>query len=138
MQFGKTFCLEVGFESRVLSCCWKHVLLLSFIDFDSKFLSNSLQSPLLHEATLFPLSIDHVHFHIHSNIPDIEFLFLSSSAFWFLLLHILLLHWWCLVIVLDSHVDLDMVVLYIVLTGFHWTHCVSSIFLEVRVEMLLD
>ena len=137
VQFGKTFCMGVGFESQVLSYCWKHVLPPSFIDFDSKFLSNSLKLPLLHETTLFSLSIDHVCSHILSNVPGIEFLFPSSSAFWFLLLHILL-HWWCLIIVLDPHIDLDIVVLYIVLTGLHWTHCRSSILLEVWVEMLLD
>ena len=116
---------------KVLSCCWKHVLLLFFIDFNLKFLSNSLQSPLLHEATLFLLSIDHVCSYILSNVPGIEFLFPFSSVFWFLLLYILLLYWWCLVIVLDPHIDLDIVVLYIMLTGLHWTHYGSSILLEV-------
>ena len=44
-----------------------------FIDFDLKFLFNSLQSSLLYEATLFLLSIDCVHFHNLSSVPNIKF-----------------------------------------------------------------
>jgi len=45
----------------------------SFIDLDLIFLSNSLQLSLLHEITLFLLSIDCVHSHNLSSIPSIEF-----------------------------------------------------------------
>ena len=56
------------------------ILPLFFIDFDLKFLSNSLLSPLLHEAILFPLSTDHVHSCSPSNVPDTEFPVLSFDA----------------------------------------------------------
>jgi len=52
----------------------------SFIDFDSKFLSNNLQLPLLHEKTLFLLSIDHVHSHNLSSVLSIEFPVSSFSV----------------------------------------------------------
>ena len=52
-----------------------------FIDFDSNTLSNSLLLPLLHEATLFQLSIDCVHPHSPSNAPSTASLSLVFNTF---------------------------------------------------------
>ena len=56
------------------------ILLPLFIGFDLNTLSNSLQLPLLHEATLFLQSIDHVHLHSPSNAQDIVSLYPISYA----------------------------------------------------------
>ena len=69
------------------------ILPSSFINFDSKFLSNSLQLLLFHEAILFLQFIGHAHSHNLSNVPDIEFSVPSFNAFWFPPLHTLLPHW---------------------------------------------
>ena len=61
--------------------CQTEVLSSSFIDFNSKSLTNSLWLLPWHVVTPFLLSTDHVHFHILSNIPKtVCYIFL----FWFL------------------------------------------------------
>ena len=63
-----------------------------FIGFDLNTSSNSLQSPVLHVATLFLRSIDHVRPHILSSAPSIVFPVLVSCASVLLPLCILLPH----------------------------------------------
>jgi len=63
-----------------------------FIGFDSKSLSNSLQLPLLYEATLFLQSIDCVHLCSPSSILYIVSFFLIFYASILLQLHISLLY----------------------------------------------
>ena len=75
--------------------------------FDLKSLSNNLQSPLLHEATLFLLFIGHAHLCNSSNILKIKFPVLISDASWFLQLCTLFPCWLCLVVVLILYVVLE-------------------------------
>ena len=96
----KVLLLTVG-KDMVLCCfqnssdflsCQNGILPPLFIGFDSNTSSNSLLLPVLHVATLIPLSIDRVHPHNPSNVPSIASPILISCASVLLLLHILLLH----------------------------------------------
>ena len=131
--FEKTF----GISNSFLNC-WIRILPSLFIGFDLNTSSNSLQSSLLYEATLFPQFIDHVHSHNLSNVLDTTFLYLVFCVSILLQLHILLSHWWLLVMVLALYVVLWTVVHCILLVGLHWTHCELPIFLEVPAKIPLN
>ena len=72
--------------------CQNGILLPLFIGFNLNTLSNSLLSPVLHVATLIPLSIDCAHPCNPSNAPSIAFPVLIFCASVLLPLYILLLH----------------------------------------------
>ena len=79
------------FLSHIKDLCQLNILELSiqdftplFIDFNLKFLTNNLQLPLLHEKTLFLLSIDHIHPYTLLNALKTVFHILISYTFQFL------------------------------------------------------
>ena len=132
-QIKKTF----GILSRFVNC-QIGILPSLFISFDSNTSSNSFQSPLLYEATLFPQSIDHVYSCNLSNVPDTAFFCLISCASILLQLCILLPCWCLLVIVLAPCIILWTVTHCILSAGLYWTHCELPILLEVLAETPLN
>ena len=119
--------------------CQFGVLLPSFIDFISKALPNSLQLPLWHVVILFLLSTDHVHFHIFSSelrIVCYVLIFCNSISLPFHTL--LLLCWWCLVVVLVTYAVIWIGISCIILAGLYWTYCKSPILLVTPAEILLN
>jgi len=82
--------------SRVLVCVWdieKWPLVLSFIDFVSKAMSNSLELPLLYVINLFLPFISRVHFHILFSTLRIECLFLFCDVPYFFYFYYDLVKW---------------------------------------------